>query len=121
MYKQQQIRGIIMTLFKGLFLIDIAEEPIGNWENQLGYRGMMEVWKHKETGEEIVIEPFDHEDHETPEDDPHLRICECHEVWMRCEKTGNIDTLGVYDSFDEADREAKKFMRENQRGVFDVD
>jgi len=115
MYKQQQIRGIIMTLFKGLFLIDIAEEPIGNWENQLGYRGMMEVWKHKETGEEVVIEVFE----DCSEHDPDE--CECHEVWLRCNKTGNCDTLGVYNSFDEADIEAKKFMRENQKGVFGVD
>jgi len=104
-----------MTLFKGVLLFDIAEAPIGNWENQLGYRGMMEVWKHKETGEEIVIELYeDCTEHSSDE-------CECHEIWMRDNKRGISDSHGVYDTFEEADREAKKFMRENQKGVFDVD
>lgn len=100
-----------MTLFKGILLFDIAEKPIGKWENQLGYRGMMEIWKH-ENGDRIIIEVFEHDTEE------HLSgKCECHEVWMH-DKKGNLDTLGVWSSFEESDRNAKAFMKENPDGAF---
>jgi len=100
-----------MTIFKGLLLFDIAEQPIGEWENQLGYRGMMEVWKHKTTGDTIIIEAYE----DCTIHDPNE--CTCEEVWMH-DKNGNVDILGVYDDFETADKEAKKLMRENPKGVF---
>jgi len=66
---------------------------------------MMEVWKVMENSDFLCIESFD--DSEDNED------CE---VWLGNDKTGNIDTVGVYSSFEEADTEAKKFMRENPNG-----
>ena len=100
-----------MTIFKGLFLFDIAEPSIGQWENQLGYRGMMEVWKIQETQDFVCIEPWDdicerHRDQE----------CTCWEAWLGNDKTGDCDTLGIWESFDKADQEAKKWMNENPNG-----
>jgi len=100
-----------MTLFKGMLLFDIAEEPIGNWENQLGYRGMMEVWKHNKTEDTIIIESYE-------DCKEHGENCECQEVWMH-DKNGKLDTLGFYDTFEEADQEAKQFMKENPKGAFE--
>ena len=34
-----------MTVNRGLLLFDAPERPVGKWENQLGYRGLKEVWK----------------------------------------------------------------------------
>jgi len=90
---------------------EIEEDSIGDWENQLGYRGVMEVWKHKVTKEEIVIESYE----DCTRHDPNEYTCE--EVWLH-DENGNVDTLGVYNDFEEADREAKRFMRENPKGIF---
>lgn len=99
-----------MTLFKGLLLFDIAEPPIGNWKNQLGYRGMMEIWKVKDTTQFLCIEAY--EDCEIHDPDE----CTCEEVWLGDDTTGNCDVLGVYDNFEEADKASKEFMQQNPNG-----
>lgn len=100
-----------MTKFKGLLLFDIAENPIGQWENQLGYRGMMEVWKHSETKHVVTIQPWDDicETHGDKE-------CTCWEVWIADDKTGNWDCLGIWENFELADQKAKEWMGENSEG-----
>lgn len=99
-----------MTIFKGVLLFDIAEPTIGDWENQLGYRGMMEVWKHKKTGDTITIEPYE----DCTEHDPDE--CQCHEIWIADDKNGQYDSIGIYNTFEEADQETKKWMREHLEG-----
>lgn len=51
-----------MTVYKGMLLFDIPEPSINDWENQLDYRGMMEVWKRGD--EAITIEPYEEGDDE---------------------------------------------------------
>lgn len=34
-----------MSLNHGLLLYDMAEEPIGNWKENLGTRGMFDMWE----------------------------------------------------------------------------
>jgi hypothetical protein len=42
--------------------------------------------------------------------------CECTEVWLRDDKTGNYDCEGIYESYEEAQEHAKTFMRQNPNG-----
>lgn len=91
-----------MTIFKGLLLFDIAEEPIGEWKNQLGYRGLIEVWKIPRTQDFICIEYDEDSD--------------CEEVWLGNDKTGDCENIGFFDTVEEADKGAKEFMRENPHG-----
>ncbi len=87
-----------MTLFKGILLFDIAEDPINGWENQLGYRGMMEVWR--KGNREVVIEPCEDGDK--------------WEVWVRAtDDSGYWDSIGFESDFDKADKLAKEWMRDN--------
>ena len=95
-----------MTLFHGLLLFDIAEPSIGNWEEQLGYRGAIDVWKNKETGKTLIIESYeDCEEHDINE-------CECQEVWIHDEE-GNVEDIRIHDSYEKAKEEAKKQMHED--------
>lgn len=49
-----------MTINHGMLLFDSPETAINGWENQLGYRGYIEVWR--KGAQEIIIEVD--EDHE---------------------------------------------------------
>ena len=84
-----------MTIFRGMLLFDMPEPAINGWENQLGYRGYVEVW---EKGEErITLEPD--EDH-----------CE-DDFWEVVFDNGNIvEIIGVGNGFEEADQIAKEYM-----------
>ncbi len=88
-----------MTLYHGILLFDVAEDPIGSWENQLGYRGVMEVWKAGDSTLQI----------EADEDSGG------EEVWVHDEE-GNHDSLGIFPTSDQDDAAAKAFMRENPEG-----
>jgi nuclear transport factor 2 (NTF2) superfamily protein len=84
-----------MTVYGGMLLFDIAEEPINDWENQLGYRGYMEVWKRGE--EEIKVE-----------------MDEDSGVWEVIYENDNIwEMIDCHEDFDEADKIAKAYMKEN--------
>ena len=65
-------------------------------ENQLGYRGYIEVWLKDD--KRIVIEP----DEETE--------C-CWQAWLENDKTGYYDLIAYGDDFDQADREVKEWMK----------
>jgi len=90
-----------MTKFKGVLLFDMPEPAIGDWENQLGYRGMIEVWKHKKTGDELIIEPCDEG---------------YTEVLIHNKDHTKMDSLNAFDTDQEADDFAKKWMREHLEG-----
>ena len=94
-----------MTLFKGVLLFDIAEPEIGNWENELGWRGMREVWHLKgQEHIEINIDPNDDADNEE------------WEVWQSNNKSGEWGSIGYGNTFEEADKIAKEYMREHPQG-----
>lgn len=93
-----------MTLFRGMLLFDIAEPPIGDWENQLGYRGMMEVWKLKDTDYVLTISAY--EDSDEP----------CDEVWIANDSTGYWESL-FFGSTEDCNTFAKKWMNEHPKGV----
>jgi hypothetical protein len=86
--------------FGGLFLFDILEH-CGKWE-ELNYRGYIEVWRHKERLDIVVLEPY-----ENSRDDEDLW-----ELWFGEYETGHCETLYI-GPYKEAKKEAFKFMREN--------
>jgi hypothetical protein len=100
-----------MTVFKGVLLFDIAEPAIGRWRNLLGYRGYIEVWQLEGTKQQVVIEPyFDEENQELDYDG------EWH-VLSQDEETGLSGTIGFYATEEQANKAAKKYMRQNPKGV----
>lgn len=92
-----------MTRFRGLLLFDVAERAIGPWENQLGYRGMMEVWKKRGTALVVTIQP-----HESSEDDEEW------EAWWGDENTGDSESI-AFGTFEYCEDEAKEWMRKDAR------
>lgn len=93
-----------MTVFKGMLLFDVPEPAIGKWENQLGYRGMLEVWKHSKTGDCVVLEPY--------EDAPEECIWE---FWIHDKDSYNCESISS-GAFDQVDKEAKEWMRKHLEG-----
>ena len=100
-----------MTKFGGLLLIDVPEDPIGDWENELGHRGMREVW-HLQGKEHIKINIDPYEDCE----ECLAGECECWEVWYSNDEAGDWEPIGHGHGFDAADKIAKEYMRENPHG-----
>ena len=92
-----------MTVFKGVLLFDIPEPAIGKWENIPFYRGMMEVWKHSVTGEEVVLEPNDDSTEEN------------HWDFIIQDDNGNCDCISS-GTFDQVDKQAKEWMKEHPNG-----
>jgi len=92
-----------MTLFKGMLLFDVAEPAIGKWENQLGYRGMLEVWIHDETGDTITLEP---------NEDATEEEWEC---WIHDKESEQWDSLG-WGTFKQVDKLAKQWMEKHPNG-----
>ena len=130
-----------MTKFKGMLLFDVPDPPINNWHESCGGRGMFDLWwfvgekdnkcdqledgKCKLDGEKcscpncaylhnhsqfLMIEPKD------DICEIHGDECTCEEVWLGDDETGNCTTVGTYDTYEEALREAKTFMREHPKG-----
>lgn len=84
-----------MTIFKGMLLFDIAEDSINGWENQLGYRGMMEVWK---KGDKTIYIDLDEDTGE----------------WYSWLDNGTDGyNLDFYGTFDEVDKMTKGYMEVN--------
>ena len=96
-----------MTVFKGVLLFDIAEPAIGGWRNLLGYRGYIEVWQLEGTKQQVIIEPYDDEDNKEPD-----YKGEWH-VFSQDEETGLSGTIGFFSTEEQADKAAKKYMRQN--------
>ncbi len=54
-----------MSLNHGLLLYDVAEEPIGNWRENLGTRGMFDKWElllNSKRVEIIILESLEGDD-----------------------------------------------------------
>lgn len=66
------------------------------------------VWRNG--SEALLLDHFDDCDIHDPDK------CECTEIWVRDDKTGNWDSLGIFDNCVKAEREAEKFMREHPDG-----
>jgi hypothetical protein len=95
-----------MTMNRGMLLFDSPEPPVGKWENQLGYRGLKEVWKLE--GTPIILE-IDMDD--VPDEDPE----DCWEVSVANDETGDVRYI-AFGSFNECDKAAKKYMSEHHNG-----
>jgi hypothetical protein len=110
------MRKIKMSKYHGMLLFDIADEPIGGWEENLGYRGMVDIWDFykdgKRTGMWLMVEALD--DCDICEEEG--KECECHEVCVFDDNTGNVDTLTVEDTYEKAMEFAKTWMKENENG-----
>jgi len=100
-----------MTKFKGMLLFDFPDPPIGQWNEEVGTRGMYDLWYFGNTKQFLMIEPYE----ELP-CSIHGDECTCEEVWLGDDKTGNCTTVGTYDGYEEALEEAKRFMRAHPKG-----
>lgn len=107
-----------MSKYKEMLLFDVADEHIGGWQEDLGYRGMMDMWKFhdengKYTGDFICIEPYDDVCSHCEELG---KECECEEVWVGNDKTGFHDTIDMFETYEKAIAFAKEFMKANPKG-----
>lgn len=97
-----------MTMYHGMLLIDSPEPAIGKWENQLGFRGLKEVWAIPGTEQRVEIDCDD--DYEgDPEHDPEGEAG--WEVRVEDDKFhgGCIEYI-AFGSFAQCDDAAKEFM-----------
>lgn len=88
--------------FGGRFLFDVFEH-CGKWR-ELNYRGVIEVWKHEERPEILVLEPYWAKEKDRGEDE--------WELWWGDEATSYSETIYI-GPYEEAKERAFKFMREN--------
>jgi hypothetical protein len=86
--------------FGGRFLFDIFEH-CGKWR-ELNYRGYIEVWKHEERGDILVLEPYEEAGDEE----------DIWELWWGDEKTGHCESI-FFGPYEEAKKMAFEFMKEN--------
>lgn len=100
-----------MTMSRGMLLFDTPEPAIGDWENQLGYRGLKEVWVLK--GTPIQIEIDNDDSYEGDEHDPDGEAG--WEVSLSNEDTGDVQYL-TFGTFGQCDEAAKKYMADNPHG-----
>lgn len=89
-----------MSLFHGVLLFDIPDKPIGEWKENLGYRGMIDVWEIEKKGLRLTIQNTEN-----------VAKPEKQEVWIHDDK--NWETIGWYDTYEEAIKEAKIWMKEH--------
>ncbi len=89
-----------MTVFAGVLLFDIAEESIGKWENELGWRGMREVWRNGDRTLNIDVDDDGGEN--------------AWELWLANDATGYSESIS-WGTFAECDRDAKEYMRANPK------
>ena len=92
-----------MSLFHGLLLFDVPDKPIGQWKENLGYRGVKDVWEIKEKGLMLIVENSENPDNEKEQE---VWVCD-EEIW---------ETIGWYNTYEEAIKEAKIWMLEHPNG-----
>ena len=90
-----------MSLFRGMLLFDVADKPIGSWEEDLGFRGMIDVWRHKEKGWTLYVQNSENPDNETEQ-----------EIWI--DYGDEYESIAWASDLDLALVEAKEWMSENQ-------
>lgn len=93
-----------MSLFHGLLLFDIPDKDIGLWKENLGYRGVIDVWEIKEKGLKLTIQNAESISNEMEQ-----------EVWIGNEN-GLWETIGWYDNYEDAIISAKEWMTQNPQG-----
>jgi len=98
-----------MTVYAGLLLFDIAEPAIGHWENQLDYRGYIEVWKHAITGDRLTIDVIEDEKPDPETDETTW------EIYVDSETC--TEYLPHYGNFSKVDVQAKQWMLEHPNGL----
>ena len=96
-----------MSLYHGRLLFDIADPPIGMWYENLGGRGLIDIWEIREKGLTLYIQ--------ADETCPNHHDCECQEVWVG-DENGVWESVAWCDSYEEAILTAKKWMQENPNG-----
>src|SRR5437879_900279 len=101
-----------MSRYHGLLLFDIADRPIGQWEENLGTRGMFDEWETKDGRYFIRCEQYEDCEHESHKEEN----CTESEVWWGDNKTGACDSI-FFGAHKQAIREMKRFMRENKKGI----
>lgn len=94
-----------MTIYHGMFLVDVAEPSINGWENQLGWRGYYEEWKNPD-GESFWMEV----DEDIPAD-----MFDCIWVLLWQDENGNQDHIAS-GSFEQVDMIAKLIMAVHRKG-----
>ena len=91
-----------MSKFNGCLLFDIPDKPIGNWEENIGTRGVFIEWHNKKDGRTLIIK----EDDEATTD---YFI----ELWWH-DKNGDLwETIEWYREWDDAIADAKEWMARN--------
>jgi hypothetical protein len=93
-----------MSKYHGMLLFDIADEPIGKWQENLGTRGYYDEWELIDKDKikcTLIIEAD--EDGKVGDN----------EVWIH-DKEGNSDSL-YFGTYDQCLKYAKKWMKENQK------
>ena len=85
-----------MSLNNGMLLFDVADEPINGWEENIGTRGYYGLW---EKGENQIL----------------INLDEDAGVWEVTHDKENGDSVFVdyHEDFDEAEKIAKQYMKEN--------
>jgi hypothetical protein len=89
-----------VTAYRGLLLFDYPDPPIGPWENQLGYRGVKEVYRKKDTNQYVEIDFPDDEYQEW-------------EAWWHDDDTGAWEVF-AWGAFEECEDAAKEWMSNHQ-------
>ena len=106
------MRSMKMSKFNGALLFDVADEPIGNWRENLGGRGLYNRWDLYDENEKIIetlyIESYDSE---LNEDDNY-------ELWVHT-ADGMTDTINFFSDYDDAIKWAKEEMSKNLNGFYD--
>ena len=77
-----------MSLYHGLLLFDVPEAPIGDWQENLGGRGLIDKWEIPGRFT-LLIDSYDGNCSRCAEGE-----CECHEWWVESEPNGDSVTDG---------------------------
>ena len=98
-----------MTQFQGLLLFDVGEPDIGNWREELGWRGMRDQWRlhttdGKQTSQFIAIDD--------DEDSGEL------EIWAGDDETGVWDVIAFAKTYKAAKLVLLDEMRVSPNGIF---
>jgi hypothetical protein len=79
------------------------------WTQDFSVRDVTEF---RQGDEFIRIEPYEDCEHKDGN-------CDCTEIWCG-NKNGDCDSIGCFNTYKQALREAKSFMKENPRGIWSL-
>jgi len=96
-----------MSKFHGMLLFDIADKPIGKWHENLGTRGMYDLWEMEVKGKVLYcvrVTPYD--DGEKSE----------WEAWWSNEESGVWESI-EFGTYKQCLKSAKDFMKKNKERI----